>query len=789
MSDWNYSEEELARYFSDASQRSNRPGDPSPSGTGAGSGSGYGRGDAPRRGGDWFDRRFHDPYKADGIRALAVVVVLGLVGFLGVVGYMLSLRDELPPLEAIENPEFRLATIAYTADGVELARYARQNRSWVTYAEISPHVINALIATEDHRFYDHWGVDLFRTLQIPFRVLIGDPQGGSTISQQLARNLYNEQIGFETTLARKLKEWVTAVQLERRYTKPEIIEMYLNTVEFGYNAWGIEAAARTFFAKEPIELDELESATLVGMLQRITYFNPVRNPENARRRRNTVLGQMVKRGFLAADFLEEHRADSVRTDYRSSDVTKSLAPYFAEHVRQWMNRWSAENGYDVYEDGLVVYTTIDSRTQALAEASVQETMPCLQAVVDWEWSKAQASVWSTDPCDYLELDGYTPFAHYWRSQTTFVDQMIRETERFRSMRRAGTGADAAVSELRTDRAFMDSLQTVKSRLEAGFIAVDPNSGYVKAWVGGRDLATDWFDHVDKAARQPGSTFKPFVYTAAIDNGWSPNYQLLDGPLRYVDAAGNVWTPGNFGDMSNRMLTLREGLANSLNTITARLMLEVGPSEVAFVARRMGVKSKLDEVPALALGTSDVTLLEMATAYSTLANGGLLYEPTVVMRIEDGAGNVLYEANPAPREALSEYTAYTMVDMLRGVVREGTAVRINGQYRLGDYDLAAKTGTTQEAADGWFMMMHPDLVMGAWIGFNDRRVTIRSNWYGQGAHNALFVVGDFFRGLADEPDSPVARDRRFPDPPRLFEEEDPLVDPERFQDRTGERINW
>lgn len=787
MPDWNYSEEELARYFSDADQRRPKSG-----GGGAGSGSAGGPtpGSRSRRVGGWFDRKFPDPHKAEGARALAVVAGAGLFVFLLVFGYMLSLLDELPPIEQIENPEFRLATIAYTADGVELARYARQNRSWVTYSEISPHVINALVATEDHRFYDHWGVDLYRTIQIPLWVALGKPQGGSTISQQLARNLYNTEIGFETTLARKLKEWITAVQLERRFTKPEIIEMYLNTVEFGYNAWGIEAAARTFFGKEPIELDELESATLVGMLQRITYFNPVRNPENAKQRRNTVLSQMVKRGFLPRDFYDVHREDSVRTDFNSSDVTKSLAPYFAEHVRQWMNAWSKENGYDFYEDGLVVYTTIDSRTQRLAEESVQKHMPCLQAVVDFEWSKAQSSVWSTEPCDYLNLSIPTPFAHYWATQTTYVDQMIRETERFRSMRRAGTETGVAVNRLRGDRAFMDSLKVVKSRLEAGFLALDPQTGYVKAWVGGRDLATDWFDHVDKAARQPGSTFKPFVYTAAIDNGWSPDYQLLDGPLRYVDAAGNVWTPGNFGEMSGRLLSLREGLANSLNTITARLMLEVGPAEVAFIARRMGVKSPLDEVPALALGTSDVTLLEMGTAYSTLANGGLLYEPTVVTRIEDGAGNVLYEANPAPREALSECTAYTMVDMLRGVVQRGTAIRINSQYNLHDFDLAGKTGTTQEAADGWFMMMNPDLVMGAWVGFNDRRITFRSNWYGQGAHSALFLVGDFFRNLAAEPDSPVSRDRRFPDASCAAPENDNgIADPNRFQDRTGDRINW
>jgi len=351
--------------------------------------------------------------------------------------------------------------------------------------------------------------------------------------------------------------------------------------------------------------------------------------------------------------------------------------------------------------------------------------------------------------------------------------------------------EAAVVQLTANQAFVDSLKTAKQRLEAGFVALDPQTGYVKAWVGGRDLATDWFDHVDKAARQPGSTFKPFVYTAAIDNGWSPYYTLLDDSLHYVDVAGNVWSPGNTSGMSGQMLTLREGLAQSKNTITARLMLEVGPQEVAFIARRMGIKSPLDEVMALALGTSDVTLLELATAYSTLANGGLRYEPTAVTRIEDRAGNVLYEASTAPNEALSEQTAYTMVDMLRGVITEGTGQRIRGQFGLTGYDLAGKTGTTQESADGWFMMMHPDLVMGSWVGFNDRRFTFRTDWWGQGAHTALLIVGDYFRHLVDLEDSPIDPELRFPSPTMSFDPD--VMWPDGREDendgRSRGRVGW
>ncbi|WP_457652803.1 penicillin-binding protein 1A [Rhodocaloribacter sp.] len=755
MSDWSYTEEELEEYFRkpDARRDASSPAD----GTGA-----NGRPPVPKRGlRGYFARRFEDPRKAQAAFALTMLTGFLLAGFLGVVFFMLSLRSDLPSLEQLENPNFQLASIAYTADGRELARYARQNRAWVTFEEISPHVINALVATEDHRFYDHWGIDLFRTMAIPYHVLRGKPQGGSTISQQLARNLYNEQIGRRVTVERKLKEMITAVELERRYTKREIIEMYLNTVEFGYNAYGIEAAARTFFGKDPMELDELQSATLVGMLKGTTIYNPVTHPENARRRRNVVLRQMIKHGHLSPEFYEAHKDDPVEASYHSTAITNSAAPHFATYVGNWVSTWAKENGYDLYTDGLIIYTTLDSRLQELARQAVAEQMEGLQAVVDYEWSRPSDYHLGNTIDVYLQKTGYEPFKYFWDSQKSLLDQFIRETARFAGLRRQGMSVRAALDSLRRNEAFMDSLKTNKSRLEAGLVSIDPRTGQVKAWVGGRKLEEDWNDHVAGTKRQPGSTFKPFVYTAAIHNGWSPYYTLPDSTFEYVDVAGNVWSPKNTGESTGRMTTLREGLAHSMNTITGRLMLEVGPSEVAFFARRMGIKSELDEVPALALGTSDVTLLELTSAYCTLANGGLYNEPSVVTRIEDRNGNVLYENDTAPREALSEETAYTMVDMMRGVIQEGTGVRIRYQFGLGDYDLAGKTGTTQNSADGWFILMHPDLVTGAWVGFNDRRITFRTDWWGQGAHNALFLVGDFFKRATEAGD--LISDERFPDP--------------------------
>jgi len=785
--DWSYSDEELQNYFKNPDSRKSR-----------GVFGGYIL--------KYWKTRLGDGRKAKAASFISHLLLLGVVCLTFMGGYFLSLVDELPPLTAIENPEFQLATIAYTADGQELARYARQNRSWVYYDNISPHAINALWATEDHRFYDHWGIDVFRTVSAVAKTILGkfgfpfDTQGGSTISQQLARNLYNKQIGREQTVGRKMKEWVTAVQLERRYTKNEIIEMYLNTVEFPYNAYGIEAAAHTFYGKDPIDLDELESATLIGMLKGTTIYNPIRNPERARQRRNVVLAQMIKRDLLDEAFLDTHRADSVNAEYRSAAITQSLAPHFAEQVRKDLDRWAKRNGFDIYDDGLIAYTTLDSRMQAMAQAAVDSLMPCLEGVADWEWSEegTDERVWSTTPCDHLGLSerrGVEPWGQFWKDQPTILRNSVRSTERYRAPSRRGEDRDELVRTLMADEAFMDSLKAEKTRLETGFVALDPQTGFVKVWIGGRKLDSEWYDHVSIAERQPGSTFKPFVYTAAIDNGWSPYYTLMDDSLFYVDDLGNEWSPGNSGaDMLREPITLKQGLAQSKNTITARLILEIGAPTVAFYARRLGITSPLYEVPALALGTSDVKLLEMTSAYSTFANGGLLYEPTLIWRIEDRSGNVLYEADPAPKEALSEATAYTMVDMLRAVIQSGTGIRMHAQYQMQEYDLAGKTGTTQYSADNWFMLMHPDLVMGAWVGFNDPSFRFRTEEWGQGAHTALHLIGSFLKKVTDEEETFVSKDARFPAPSRFganLELDPSLTDSLNSgeqQSRSG-RIDW
>ena len=757
MSEWSYSDEELDQYFRDRSARNDTPSGGEPPDNQEG---GAGRPTTGLRG--FFHQRIADPMKAQAAVVLSVLTGLLVIGVLGAGLYVWTLTDDIPSTESLEDPTMQLATVAYTADGEELARYARQNRSWVPYDSISPHVKHALIATEDQRFYEHWGVDPQAIMAAVVDILTGGFRGASTITQQLARNLYNEEVGRAVTIPRKIREMVTAVELERRYTKREIIEMYLNTVSFGGNVYGIESAAQTYFGQRSARLDPLQAATLVGLLKATSYYNPVRNPKNAKQRRNVVLRLMRGQGFLEDSYYREHADDPVQADYHSSRLSASLAPYFAEHVRTTLSDWARKEKYsdhplhgrDIYGEGFRVYTTLDSKLQELARAAVREKMSALQKVVGYQWSEPSPGLYSSSLDDYRSLtpgEDYEPFAHFWKSNPDVLDDFIRRTTRYDTLRARGMGPRAAIDQLRENTSFLDSLKTARSRLGAGLVSLDPRNGHVKVWIGGRDFETEKYDKVGIARRQPGSTFKPFTYTAAIDNGYSPYDTLLDSTFTWEDTgADTTWSPQNYnGESSGEMLTLSQGLANSKNTITARLALDMNPRTVATYARRMGIPEEhLEAVPSIALGTSNVRLLDMAAGYSTLANGGLYNEPVAITRVEDRYGNVIWEASPGPREALSERTAYTVVDMMRGVIDYGTGVRIRTQFDLGEYDLAGKTGTTDRAADTWFMLMHPELVSGAWVGFEDQRLTFRTGFWGQGAHSALFLVGDYYRRITE-----------------------------------------
>ena len=675
-------------------------------------------------------------------KALAATIV---IAFVLLVLYSIVLIPFTPSIADLKKAKADQPSVLMSIDGKRIATFRRSNREWVPLAKISPNVINALIATEDRRFYEHGGIDFRRTLASVAHTLTGDTQGGSTLTQQLARNLYPEEIGRSRSITRKIKEVITALKIEHAYTKQEILETYLNTVPFLYNAFGIEMAARTYFDKPAARLSVLESATLIGMLKGTSYYNPVNNPERAQKRRNVVLAQMSKAGLISAANLESLKKRPIRLDFERQDEEMGPAPHFAEYVRKWLIEWADNNDYNIYLNGLVVTTTMDSRLQAAANQAVARQLTGLQAVADVEWGVASGRLLSSSIGTYTGMRRrIQPFSYFWKSRDEVVDAFVRESGAYRSAVEGGAAPAAALAQLRADTAFMNKLREDKTRLQAGFIAMDPANGEVRAWVGSRDFQTDQYDHVARAQRQPGSTFKPFVYGAALAQGMSPDTTFIDRAVEIPLGGGAVWRPSDLSPPSNLPLTLRQGLMYSKNTITAQVMQEVGPKRVADLAIRMGVnQSKLDVVPALALGASPVTMLEMATAYSAIANGGDYRQPVVVTRIADRNGRVLAEFEGMQQRALPARVAQDLVDILRAAVTQGTGAAIKSQFGI-RADVAGKTGTTQNNTDGWFMLMHPGLVSGAWVGFNDARVTMRSSYWGQGAHNALYVVGDFFR---------------------------------------------
>ncbi len=627
---------------------------------------------------------------------LVLLYVLVLIPFTPGVGDLRKAKSEAP-------------SVLLASDGSVLAEYRRINRQWVALDRIAPHVVNALIATEDHRFYDHHGIDFRRTAGAVLSTLSGDLQGGSTITQQLARNLYPEEIGRAASITRKVKEAVTALKIEAVYSKPEILETYLNTVPFLYNAFGIEMAARTYFDKSADKLDLLESATLIGMLKGTSYYNPVQNPERAVQRRNLVLAQMAKHGKLDPARVEGLAKRPLRLDFERQVELLGPAPHVAQHLRKWLIDWADRRGFDIHADGLKLRTTLDAKIQRAANRAVARQLAQLQTLAD-------------------------------------------------SRRKAGQ-----------DRAL----------LQAGFLALDPRNGEVRAWVGSRDFAQEQFDHVSQARRQPGSTFKPFVYGAAFMLGFDPSYTFIDEPVAIASQGSPVWTPSDATPPSYQPTTLRDGLAYSKNTITAQLMQKVGPASVARLAQSMGVRqSKLDLVPSLALGTSPVTLLEMVAAYGSIANGGNYIQPVLVLRVEDRNGRLLEQFEPVrEREpAMPRAHALTLVNAMRGVIDEGTGVAIRQRYGI-QADVAGKTGTTQDNTDGWFIMMNPQLVAGARVGFNDNSVTMGS--WGQGARSALPMVGDVFqqafRNRWIDPNVEFDIPRPVPQPPPELRQDAPILE--------------
>lgn len=718
---------------------------------------------------------------------------------LGITGYVYYLVQGLPSIAELENPETYIASEVRSRDGVVLDKYFTENRTWVPYSEISTHVVDALVATEDHRFYTHWGMDMIRTLAIPYHILRGNPQGGSTISQQLARNLY-KKIGQKFSITRKFREMITAVQIEKNYTKREIIEMYLNTVEYSNSAFGIEAAAQTHYGKSAKELNVSEAATLVGSVNAVYAYNPRLFPERSKRRRDIVLLLMNRQGFLDEQTTTQLRAEPIQLDYHPPSKAGRVSRYFGEYVRQEVSGWAEENGYDIYEDGLVIYTTIDSKLQKHAERALRTKLDSLQKIFESEWTSRGSGV-------YMDK--------LWETYPLFKDSFLEDTDEYKNgYKNFNTNIRKVVLDsLKTDSMFVDSVMKSRTRLEAGFVAVDPSNGNVLAWVGGSNYGNVQFDHVYQSKRQAGSTFKPFVYSVAIDNGYKPYHRFSKFPTTFRDRNGNVWNPKDATVASGpEMVPLREALARSMNNVTVRLLPEIAgfpgtnklweldpaARKIKQMASNLGIDMRRTPAyPSIALGTAEVSLLEITSAYTTFANNGVHIDPIAITRIEDKEGNILVEYYPEYRqEVISPETAYIMVDMMRGVVRggegyHGTGVRLRNVYGVRQ-DIAGKTGTTNNSADNWFIGMTPHIVMGAWVGGEDRRIRFPKddpNSIGQGARTALPIVGEFINYVTADKDAYWGYDA-FEPPPGFVMPEDPnVVNNELVKDKNKGRIGW
>jgi len=707
--------------------------------------------------------------------ALFVSPFVGFFLFLGLAAA--GAFGPLPTFEELENPRSNLASIVYSSDGQVLGKYYVENRVNVAFEEISPNVVNALIATEDERFYRHSGIDgksLLRAL-----VSLGGEGGGSTVSQQLAKNLFHN--APKTKIKRvfqKFKEWVIALRLERNYTKKEILTMYLNTADFGHNIFGINSASKIYFDKKPSELSITEASMLVGLLKAPTRYSPIKNPDRCKVRRNTVLQQQVKNKVISRQQYEKLKNEPVIVDYDrlNTRIEKNmyghgeLAPYFLEELKKDLNTWCEKNinpvtgkPYNLFKDGLRIYTTIDSRMQRYAEESVQEYMPGLQDKF-FKSKKGKKNA----PFSY-DLNGEE------------VDKLVRNawknSDAYRNMKDDGM-TEAEIEEVFNKPVKMtafswrgardtvlsprDSIVYSKYFLMNGMMAMDPHTGYVKAWVGGIDFRYFKYDHVragkynkekkgimPAGGRQVGSTFKPFVYAMAMQEGRSPCEQVPNVKVCIEQGLPKPWCPDNSGEYKEgSMVTLREALANSINYISALLMKQYGPHAVVNLVKKMGVTAPLEPVPSICLGTPDVSVYEMVGAFSTFFNKGIYSKPVFLLRIEDKNGNVLQEFTAEHKEVMNEESAYLMVELMKGVVLQGTAGRLRSRYKFTE-PVAGKTGTTQNNSDGWFIGGVPDLVTGVWTGAEDRSVHFYSTAEGQGANMALPIWALFMRRVYDD----------------------------------------
>ena len=703
-----------------------------------------------------------------GVLSIPAIFLFASFGFMG----------QMPDHTALENPRTNLATEIISSDGVTIGKfYYRDNRTPVGFDELPNHLVHALIATEDRRFEDHAGIDFKGTLRAIIK--LGKDGGGSTISQQLAKQLFHGE-GSKNKFGRiiqKIKEWIIAIRLEKQYTKQEIITQYFNIYDFGNNADGIRSASRIYFGKEPSSLNISESAMLVGMFKNSSLYNPrpKRNPVGTKNRRDVVLSQMAKYDFISEALKDSIQATPLNLNYTPESHREGIATYFRAYLKEYLKDWANNNRkrngekYNIYKDGLKVYTTIDSRMQNIAEQSVSEHMQSLQSEFFIQNTKRRNP---TTP--FLDLED--------EEIEKLLELGVRRSERWRKMRYdLKKPKDEILSsfkkpipmkifswtapnnEIDTVMTPMDSMRYYKSFLRAGMMSMEPQTGFVKAWVGGFNYKHFQYDMVKQGKRQVGSTFKPFVYAAAIDQlhlspcDTLPKAQITIPTMKH----GNMkpWTPKNSNNNYSGFETLKSGLANSRNTITARLMNEIGPNPVISLAKKLGIEQNIPPVPSISLGTPDLSVYEMVAAYSTFANKGVYTKPVMITRIEDKNGTLLYQFSPQTRDVLSEEIAYVTINLMQGVTEFGSGQRLRHNFASDqtvykevvtgypyefDNPIAGKTGTTQNQSDGWFMGIVPNLVTGVWVGGEDRATHFKNIAYGQGATMALPIWANYMK---------------------------------------------
>jgi len=690
----------------------------------------------------------------------------------------LGLFGSSPTKKEILLPSLNVSSELFTADSVLIGRYYKQDRDPVPYDSISKNVINALIATEDVRFFKHQGVDFIGLFAGVVSTLKGDDRGASTITQQLAKNLYRTRykdsqgllgkipgVGIVVT---KYKEWMTAFKLESKYSKEEILTMYLNTVSFSNNAYGIKSASVRYFDKMPSALTVNEAAVLVGMLKGTTLYNPIRNPKNALQRRNTVLGQMQKEGYISAEENKKFAADSLGLDLNNQEQRNSNDSYLRTAVEKWLEKWAEENEIDIYTSGLKIYTTINSRMQKIAEDAVNSKMNELQRRLDnvWRnqdpWRDKEGNVIPNFLEDQAKkLPVFTYHMEKYKDEAKVFEELNvkKEMEVF-----TWDGME------KVNYSSMDSLRHYISMLNTGVMAMNPYNGEIKVWVGGINHDFYKFDHVNQAKRQPGSTFKPFAYAAALDAGKAPCDKYEDKPVKieFVNNKGEheIWEPKNADwTFSHRQLSLRHAMARSLNSVTAQITEEVGWDKVVEMAHKVGIESKLESVPSVGLGSNEVTVFEMVRAYGTFMNQGKKTEPILVSRIEDKDGKVIAEFKTEQKQVMSPENAWLMTYMLRGTMEEsGGTSQALWEWDLFDDEnqIGGKTGTSSDYVDGWYMGVTKDLITGVWVGCDEQSIHFNSSVNGEGSKTALPIYAVFMEELYKHPELGVTLGK-FPEP--------------------------